>query len=187
MAMEEEKNDKTFQDFKNKTFHRGIKRNFRAFNSYTTYSIYKHIRKNKWYDIGRPLTEHEFYLIVRTVNKLLAKELLKGHRITFPYKMGSLELRKVSCGVRMKDGKLAITYPIDWKSTLKLWYNDAEALQSKTLIRYENDTVYKVVYDKTKAYYINKGFFQFSLNRKLKSALNKGLTSGEIDTLYEDY
>lgn len=181
--MEEE----TFQAFKNKTFHRETKRNFRAFNSYTTYSIYKHIRKNKWYNIGKPLTEHEFYLIVRTVNKLLAKELLKGNSITFPFSMGKLELRKVNRGVRMNEGKLKITYPINWGKTLKLWYKDSEARKLKTLIRYEENIVYKVVYDKRKAYYINKGFILFSLNRDLKKALSDGILSGEIDTLYEDY
>lgn len=185
--MEEKKNEETFQDFKNKTFHRGVKRNFRAFNSYSTYSIYKQIRKSKWHDIGRPLTEHEFYLIIRTVNKLIAKELLKGHTIVFPYRMGRLELRKASCGARVKDNKLLITYPINWKATLRLWYEDEEARNAKTLLRYDNSLIYKVVYDKTNCNYANKGFFEFSLNRKLKEALYKGITSGEIDTLYESY
>lgn len=27
-------------------------------NSYGVYDAYKYIRKNKWFDIGRPLTEH---------------------------------------------------------------------------------------------------------------------------------
>lgn len=187
MAMEEKKDNKAFQDFKNKTFHREVKRNFKASNSYSAYSIYKQIRKNKWYDIGRPLTEHEFYLIIRTVNDILAKELLKGHKVTFPYRMGSLELRKASCGARMKNSKLLITYPINWKATLKLWYEDKEARELKTLLRYNTSTVYKVVYDKTTCNYPNKGFFEFSLNRKLKEALYKGITSGEIDTLYERY
>lgn len=187
MAMEKEKNEETFQDFKNKTFHRGIKRNFKAFNSYSTYSIYKHIRKNGWYNIGRPLTEHEFYLIIRTVNKLLAQELLRGHSITLPHSMGRLELRKVSCGAKIKEGKLKITYPINWKETLELWYKDAEARRLKSLIRYKGDIVYKVIYDKSRASYINKGFFLFSLNRSLKKALNEGILSGDIDTLYEDY
>ena len=88
--MEEKEVKETFQDFKNKTLHREIKRNFKATNSYTTYDIYKYIRKNKWYDIGKPITEHDFYLIIRTVNKLLSERLLKGKMITFPYKMGSI-------------------------------------------------------------------------------------------------
>ena len=185
--MEEKEVKETFQDFKNKTLHREIKRNFKATNSYTTYDIYKHIRKNKWYDIGKPITEHDFYLIIRTVNKLLSERLLKGKMITFPYKMGSIELRKVKRGVRINNGKLVISYPIDWNSTLRLWYKDNEAKKQKVLIRYENNIIYKVVYDRSKAYYSNKGFIKFSLHGKLKKMLKEGICSGEIDSLYEDY
>lgn len=185
--MEEEKDDKTFKDFKNKTLHRGIKRNFKATNSFGSYDIYKHIRKNKWYDIGRPLTEHEFYLIIRTVNKLLAQELLKGRTVTFPYKMGSLELRKSSCSASMKNNKLKVTYPINWDATLKLWYEDKESRDLKILIRHDDKTVYKVVYVKTRAYYANKRFYQFSLNRGIKKAISEKIKSGELDTLYDKY
>ena len=33
-------------------------------NSIGIYDIYKMLRKNKWLNIGRPLTEHEFYTII---------------------------------------------------------------------------------------------------------------------------
>ena len=38
-------------------------------NSFGVYDSYKWIRKNKWLNIGRPVTEHEFYSIIRTMNK----------------------------------------------------------------------------------------------------------------------
>lgn len=185
--MEEKEIKETFQDFKNKTLHREIKRTFRATNSFTIYDIYKYIRKNKWYDIGKPLTEHDFYLIIRTVNKLLAKKLIQGEMIVFPYKMGSIELRKARRGVRLNNGKISVSYPINWDATLRLWYKDSEAMKQKVLIRYENDVIYKVVYDKSKAYYRNKSFIAFSLNNKLKKSLKEGICSGDIDCLYEDY
>ena len=37
-------------------------------NSYGVYDAYKYIRKNKWFDIGQPVTEHQFYSIIRRMN-----------------------------------------------------------------------------------------------------------------------
>lgn len=37
-------------------------------NSIGVYDLYKHIRKNKWFNIGKPVSEHDFYSIIRTVN-----------------------------------------------------------------------------------------------------------------------
>ena len=89
-------------------------------NCYGCYDIYKSIRKNHWYNIGRPLKEGEFYTIIRSVNDLLAEELANGRTVTLPYRMGKLELRKIKVGAFIKDDKLKITYPVDWDQTLKL-------------------------------------------------------------------
>ena len=84
----------TFEEFKEKILKKRSKRQGKVSGSYGVYDAYKSIRMNKWYDIGRPLTEHEFYTIIRSINLLLADELSKGNEIVFPYRMGSLELRK---------------------------------------------------------------------------------------------
>ena len=42
-------------------------RKFKVSGSWGIYDAYKLIRKNKWYDIGRPLTEKEFYSIIRQI------------------------------------------------------------------------------------------------------------------------
>ena len=106
------------------------KRCHKVTNSLGSYDAYKYIRKNKWFDIGRPLTEHEFYQIIRRVNNYLAEELVNGNDIIFPNRMGKLELRKRnSLPVIDKNGSLKVTYAIDWDSTLKLWYDDEEAFK----------------------------------------------------------
>ena len=69
-------------------------RNIIVTNSWGVYDAYKLIRKNGWYNIGRPLKEKEFYAIVRGVNKLLAENIINGETVKFPEKMGLLELRK---------------------------------------------------------------------------------------------
>lgn len=69
-------------------------RTFKVSGSWGVYDAYKLIRKHKWFDIGRPLKEKEFYDIVRQINNKLADHIAIGTTITFPCKMGKLELRK---------------------------------------------------------------------------------------------
>ena len=59
------------------------------------YAAYKYIRKHKWYDIGRPLKEGEFYRIVRRINDYLAEELSRGNEInTLTSQIGSIRIKK---------------------------------------------------------------------------------------------
>ena len=44
-------------------------------NSLGVYDAYKWIRKNKWLGMS-PISEHDFYAIIRTVNKALADKFL---------------------------------------------------------------------------------------------------------------
>ena len=151
-------------------------------NSLGVYDAYKYIRKNKWFNIGRPLTEHEFYQIIRRINNYLAEELVNGNDITFPNRMGKLELRKRnSLPVIDKNGSLKVTYAIDWDSTLKLWYNDEEAFNHKTLIRLPERSVFRVKYNKDSANYENKSFMEFQINRDIKTRLKQKIKNNEID------
>lgn len=87
--------EELWQKFRNETIN-NVKgyRKFKVSGSWGIYDAYKLIRKHKWFDIGRPVTEKEFYAIVRQVNKRFADEIAKGNTVTFPCKMGKLELRK---------------------------------------------------------------------------------------------
>lgn len=71
-------------DFRRRVLKLDQPRKTRINNSIGVYQAYKYIRKNKWFNIGRPLTEHEFYVIIRQVNKYLAEELLQGNDIILP-------------------------------------------------------------------------------------------------------
>lgn len=161
-----------------------LPKNVKVKNSWGIYDAYKYIRKNGWYNIGRPLKEHEFYSIIRSINNLLAEELKKGNTVVFPCRMGSLELRKRNAGVSIIDGKLKNTYPIDWDSTVKLWYEDAEARENKTLLRNETKEVYSIKYNKFKVNYKNKTFYEFQINRFIKRALKDSIIKGKIDALW---
>ena len=168
-------------EFRRKVLKVDHSRNHKVKNSIGVYDIYKHIRKNKWYDIGQPITEHQFYTIIREVNNVLADNLLKGNDIVFPNKMGRLEVRKFEPIIRFDDNKLTVRLPIDWDRTLKLWLEDEEAYKERTLVKMEEKEIFKVCYNKTRADFQNKGFYQLQINRDLKIALKKKIKLGNFD------
>lgn len=172
------------QEFQNEVMKKRGKKKMKVSNSWGVYDAYKHIRKHRWYDIGRPLKEKEFYSIIRKINNLLAEEVKNGREISFPCRMGKLELRKLKRGVSLVDGKLRNTYPVNWEETVKLWYEDKEAKERKLLVRNEVDTIYRVRYCKYDATFENKCFYEFSLNRFIKIALKDNINKGKIDTLW---
>lgn len=150
-------------------------------NSLGTYDAYKWIRKNKWLDIGRPVTEHEFYTIVRQVNNLLAENILSGEDIVLPHRLGTIELRKYDTKISICGGKLITNLPIDWDRTLKLWSEDEEAYKERTLVKMEEKEIFKIFYNKRTANYENKSFMQFEVNRDLKRRLKQKIKSRAID------
>lgn len=167
-----------------KVFGKG-RRKIGVTGSWGVYDAYKAIRKDGWQGIGRPLMEHEFYAIVRGMNDLLAERLALGETITFPARMGRLLLTKRRPSAYMdKGGRLKVTYPVDWDSTLKLWFEDAEAEGDKVLVRRRTGFTYRVRYDKSAANYPNKIYYEFALNRFIKRRLKKNIDDGAADTIW---
>ena len=171
----------TYKEFKFEVQNLNSSRKHKVTNSVGVYSVYKIIRKNHWYNIGRPLTEKEFYSIIRTFNKHIAEELSKGNDFTLPYKMGTLEIRKYSPNITIKDGKLNPPLPIDWDKTLKLWYEDKESYDKKTLVRSDVKEIFRLIYNKSKAEYINKSFYELRFNREIKKKLKYNIKEGIVD------
>lgn len=150
-------------------------------NSYGVYDAYKYYRKNKPADKKYILTESQYFAIVRKTNLLLVDELLNQRDIVFPYSMGRLEVRKNTPKVYLDDNKVKSTYPIDWDGTLRLWYEDEEAKENKTILKKKEKAVFRIVYNKSKAFYTNKNYFEFKVNRPLKLALKDVILQGEFD------
>lgn len=150
-------------------------------NSLGVYDAYKWIRKNKWLNIGRCLTEHEFYSIIRKVNDLLAGNFLQGNDINLPHRMGRLELRKYSARISFDGEKVKTNLPVDWNRTLKLWYEDEEAYKNKTLVKVEEKEIFKVYYNKHLADYNNQTFYEFNVNRELKKRLKQRIKEGRLE------
>lgn len=162
-------------------------RTHKVTGSIGVYDAYKYIRKNKWQGLLRPVTEHEFYSIIRRVHKYLAEALSLGEDIMLPYKMGRLEVRKYPANIRLVEGKVVSNLPIDWDRTLKLWAEDEESYKKRTLIKMEEKELFKFHYNKQKAEYNNKAFYQFDINRDVKKKLKQYYKSGKVDAFLMSY
>lgn len=173
--------DKKLVDFLNSVKKVNEPRKHKVNNSLGVYDAYKYLRKRKWLNIGRCLTEHEFYSIIRKVNNYLADSFLQGNDIKLPHRMGRIELRKYDVRVSLDGEKVKTNLPIDWDKTLKLWYEDEEAYKEKTLVKVGEKEIFKVYYNKQLAKYNNQVFYEFKVNRELKKALKKNIKEGRID------
>lgn len=159
-------------------------RNHKVKNSWGVYDAYKWIRKHQWFNIGRPLLEHEFYSIIRTVNKILAEYIEEGMAVKLPCRMGELALRKAKNFIKLEDGKLITNKPVDWDRTLKLWCEDKQAYTDKILVRDDKSKyTYRIVYIKYKANYNNKLYMEFKPNRVIKRTVTTKLNNGITDAL----
>ena len=166
----------SYKDFKSAIQGLQNTRTHKVTNSLGSYDAYKYIRKNKWFNIGRSLTEHEFYQIIHRINNYLAEELINGNDVIFPNRMGKLELRKRNAlPIIDKNGNLKVTYAIDWDNTLKLWYEDEEAFNNKTLVRLPERNIFRIKYNN------NKSFMEFQVNRNIKMRLKQKIKNNEID------
>ena len=170
-----------YEEFRRKILKLCEKRNHKVKNSYGVYDAFKYYRKHKPKDNKYVLTESQYFAIIRNINNILADSLLENNDIKFPLRMGTLEVRKRPGTVKIVDGKLVNNLPVDWDTTLKLWAKDEESYKNKTIIRLEEDEIFIINYNKRKAIYNNKMFYQFNVNRKLKQRLKELIKNNEID------
>ena len=177
----QEEKDKGLIDFLNFVKKLNEPRVHKVRDSYGVYDAYKWIRKNGWLNIGRCLTEHEFYSIIRKVNNYLADSFLQGNDIKLPHRMGRIELRKYNARFSFDGEKVKTNLPIDWNSTLKLWYEDEESYKKKTLVRLERKELFKIYYNRHSANYNNLGFYEFRANKELKRRLKQRIQDGVLD------
>ena len=105
-------------DFRRQVLRVNEPRKHKINNSLGVYDAYKWIRKNKWLDIGQPISEHDFYTIVRHINDYLAECLSNGQDIILPHKLGRLEIRKFSARVELHNGVVKTNLPVDWDKHL---------------------------------------------------------------------
>lgn len=170
-----------YEDFRREILGLNRNRNHKIKNSYGVYDGFKYYRKNRPKKKEFVLTESQYFSIIRSVNNLMVGELLKSNDVDFPHRMGRLEVRKKPTTLKIVDGKLINTMPIDWDRTLRLWAEDEESYKNKTLIRFEEKEIFLIFYNKHDCDYNNKVFYHFSINTQLKQRLKDMIKQNEID------
>lgn len=143
-------------------------------NSYGVQHAYRFYMKLIHAKKQKPLPSHDYYKIIRGVNKLLGEQLLTGEIIQLPYRMGELLIGKFEGGARIdKEGKLKVGYPINWEKTLDLWYEDEDAMRDKILVRYsDRQTAYKAFLSKRSAHFANQRYYNFNMVRPIMQQIN---------------
>lgn len=170
-----------YEEFRREILGLNRSRKHKVKNSYGVYDGFKYYRKNRPNEKKYVLTESQYFSIIRSVNNLMVDELLQSNDVVFPSRMGKLEVRKKPTTLKIIDGKLINSMPIDWDRTLRLWADDKESYDNRTLIRIEEKEVFLILYNKHTCNYNNKIFYQFDINRQLKQRLKKVIKQNEID------
>lgn len=173
--------DEGFRTFANEVRRLDKTRVHRVRNSYGIYDGFKYYRRFKPSDSKFILSESQYFAITRRVNELMAESLSQGNDIPLPEKLGRLEVRKYATRMIVNGNKVKTNLPVDWDRTLKLWYEDEDAYTNKTLIKMEEDEIFKVYYNRVTANFTNKSFYQFNVNRDLKRKLKQSIKGGSVD------
>lgn len=157
-------------------------RKYKITNSWGTYDYYKYYRKNKPKQSKYVLSESQYFSIIRRINQELGDQLLRESILFLPLKFGRIEVRKLDVTPKIgKDGEMIYNKAIDWDKTLKLWYDDEEAYINKILLKQESKEIFRVLYNKTKAIYTHKSFYQFRLNDEIKHKISQRIRDGRFD------
>lgn len=171
-------------DFKKRIRKVAIHKKHNIRNSLGVYDGYKYYRKIKPKDKKYILTESLYFAIIRQVNTILADNIANGIEVKLPCRMGTIEIRKYEKSIKLDDeGNIKTNLPIDWDNTLKLWYEDEEAYKNKTLLRLDEQEMYKILYNKENANFNNRAFYDITFNRELKHKLKHNIKKGIIDAL----
>lgn len=170
-----------FEDFIKDVKKVNKERHHKVSNSYGSKDAFHFYRKIKPDDSKYVLTDCQYLRIIRLINNRLRDSLIQGEDIILPERMGRLEVRKRAITKEFKNGKLKLTSPVDWNTTLRLWYDNPICKNKKQLVRQDVDFIFRVLYNVNKAKYENKTFYEFYTNRDIKLGLKKNIKLNKID------
>lgn len=146
-----------------------------------------HYRKTRPKDNEFVLSEKQYSSIINEMDLLWCDLLLQKGSMVLPEGLGGVKIVKVKSDAYIDStGKLKITRPVNINETLKLWYEDKESFENKTLVRFEEDYSYRIVFSRGKALFKNSTYFRIQFNRSLKQRLSNLIREGKFDT-FEKY
>lgn len=159
------------------------KRHYKISGSWGVYNAHRYTMKNKWFNIGKPVSSKEYYKIIRTVNKALVEDFLNGNPIVFPYALGELIAVKKDVKYFYINDKLIVTAPVNWNATVRLWFEDEEAYKNKTLVRNNIKENVSILFQQNKKNGLtNKSVLTFQPNRGFKEAVSNRVKEGTFFT-----
>lgn len=144
-------------------------------------AAFQYCVKNKWHGIGKPVPQNVFSSIIRSIGRKLAEELYASNDIKLPLSMGKIKLSRYDQRISIENGKVKTNSRIDWDSTLKLWYEDEESRNKKTLVRYTSPVYFTVKYSRDGAYFKKCSIFSFRIARSVKQRLSDLIHEGSIE------
>ena len=157
------------------------KHHFKVNNSYGTKDAYRWAIKNRLID--RNISEKDYRKIINRLNQSLQDQLLSGKDMKLPCALGRIEVRKYETFVSLEGGKMRSNLAIDWDKTLRLWYEDKDAYDNRTLVRCEAKEKFVFMYCKSRANYKNKTFYEFTPTRDIKKKLKDIINNKGFDAL----
>lgn len=160
--------EETFTEFFTNKKNKKAGHKHKVTGSWGVYDYYRYYRHNKPKGKEYVLDSGTYYKIIRMVNEAMADKFAREHQLELPNRMGMLEFIKYPHTLKIIDGKVKTSRPVDWLATAKLWYEDPDAESKKILIRSEEEEGVKVYYRKKNAVYNNKFFYDFEVHRTVR-------------------
>ena len=170
-----------FEDFIKEVKKVHQERHHKVTNSYGSKDAFHYYRKVRPKEDKYVLTDCEYLRIIRNINNYLRDTLINGNDVLLPERMGRLEIRKRSNSIHFKEGKLIVNNPINWCATLQLWYDNPVCKEKKQLVREESVETFMIYYNRNKANYNNKSFYEFNTNRNIKIGLKNNIKNNKIE------
>ena len=173
----------SFEEFLKRSKNVSGNRTHKITGSQNTISGFYYYRKIRPKESQFVLKDIEYLSIIREMNNLMADSLIKNKSVKLPSGFGKLEIIKVEpISWIDKDNNFKTNRMIDMNSTFKLWYDDKEARENKTIVRYDDDFIFRIKYSTRGRLYKYNKYFSIQFNRELRQKLTAVIRIGNYDT-----
>ena len=140
----------------------------RRISDYNSYDHFSYYRKQ-----GGRLTRPQFNYVIDQMHAMYADNISRGIVVKLPANLGRLILEGKRRGMYIVDGKIRNNYCIDWGKTRKLWEEDEEARNNKTLVKKIDDSSAAVRWDIKHRFFKNRVAYRFAPVRSLTIMANE--------------
>lgn len=145
-----------------------------------------------FYNNNRPkhssyvLTRTQYSNIVNEMNILMIDKLFKDKSFNLPCGLGELRISKrMTKTFLTDDDTLVCTKPIDMSATLKLWHEEPECYENRTVVRKDEDFVFRLTHSRVKATAKNAKYYYIRFGRSIKKKLRDVILNEKDFDTYE--